>query len=148
MQPQGLIGQLNQSMAQGQPALSQVSSTSPNFDPSLAATPSTPTPNRSPMSMIHKDHLSAIHGAFQRRGMPVPSHLQGGTQPDQGGMVTLPTMQDANKGEQGTQVPITEAMRIVQALDHRLKTLSKNESAIHQALFPPAAPQEPQGESA
>jgi len=148
MNPQGLIGQLNQSMSQGQPALSQVSSTSPNFDPSLAATPSTPTPDRSPMSFVHKDHLAAVHKAFQRRGLPVPSHLQGGTQPDANGMITLPTMPDANAGQAGEQITPTEAQMIVKALDSRLKTLSKNESAIHSALFPPAAPQEPQGESA
>lgn len=147
MNPQGLIGQLNQSMAQGQPALSQVSSTSPTFDPSLALAPTTSTPDKSPMSMIHKDHLKAIHGAFQRRGLPVPSHLQGGTQPDQNGMITLPTMPDTNKQEAGDQVPITEAMKIVAALDSRLKTLSKNESAIHNTLFPPAQPQQPQGEA-
>lgn len=127
MNPQGLLGQLNQSMQQGVPALGQVSGTSPNFDASLQPQPPTAMPQKSPATMMH------LHGAAQRRGIDPASVQQ--LQPDASGNVTLP-VQDSNTQQPGVQVPVSEAELILKALSSRLGMIGKHESAVRDHLFP------------
>jgi hypothetical protein len=133
MDPQGLLGQINQSMSQGIPELGQVSSTSPNFDQQLQPNAPSPMPDKSPASMI-----SPLHSALQRRGMPIPPQL---AQQNQGvGQVTVPNgtpgVQDTNKQQPGVQIPASEAELIIKALTSRLGMLGKHESAVRDHLFP------------
>lgn len=133
MQPNGLIGQLNQSMSQGQPALSQVSSTSPSFDPSLQVQPPTAMPQKSPATMMH------LHSAAARRGIDHTQIPQ--LQPDASGMVTLP-VQDANQQEAGVQVPISEEMQLIKAITKRLDHHSKMTDKLVTSFLPPPPHQE------
>lgn len=124
MQPQGLIGQLNQSMSQGVPALGQVSSTSPNFDPSLQAQPPMPNPTSSTGAGISP----ALQRAMAKGGQ------QQSQQPQQPQSVTLP-VQDQNPQQPGVQVPATEAELLIKALSSRLGLIGKHESAIRDHML-------------
>ena len=132
--PSTIIGQLQQSMSGGQPALGQVSSQSPTFDPTTQTPPQTPMPQGSPLSR-----------AFSRRGMQMPQGQQAPTaQPTQQPqpMVTLPGVTDQSKAP-GVQVPVSEAEKLIGALEKlggtfskRLDVINGHEEAVRNAALP------------
>ena len=129
----GLLGQLNQSMSQGTPALGQVTGQSPNFQPQLQPPAPSPMPDKSPASMIPK---TALHRAFERRGKQIPPQLQnlgvGSNMPPS----AAPQATGSTQPPQGVNVPVSEAELIIKALTSRLKTVGEHESAIRDALLP------------
>lgn len=135
MESQGLLGQLNQSMSQGVPALGQVSSTSPNADPSLQVQPPMAMPQKSPATMMH------LHSAAARRGIDHTQIPQ--LNLDASGQVTLP-IQDANSQEAGVQIPVSEEELLIkaintsnQALHKRLDHHSKMTDKLVTSFLPP-----------
>jgi hypothetical protein len=125
-----MLGQLNQSMQAGTPAIDQVSGSSPNFDPNLQPMGPSPMPEKSVGTMMH------LHGALKRRGID-PASLPQLSQ-NASGMVTMPNAAegDHNPAQPGVQVPVTEAELIIKALTTRLGHHSKLEASIADALLP------------
>lgn len=119
MNPAGnpsLMSQLSQSMVQGLPPQSVQTPGSPGFDPSTQPVVSPQMPQGSPASL-----------------MPSPGQMQ---QPQAAQQVTLP-IEDQNPQTPGTQVSITEAEKIISALEGRLKNIGSVEKMTAQAALPP-----------
>lgn len=124
MEPTSLIGQAARSMnIPGNPAMNQVSATAPTAQPGMMPPAPTPMPDKSPASEIKK---TPLHGAFERRGMPVPGQLQ-----------SPPSTPLADPSQQGANMPVSEAELILKALSSRLGMIGKHESAVRDHLFPP-----------
>lgn len=113
IQPGNTQSLLANSMAQGIPAIGQISPQSPNFQPQLAPQSPIPMPDKSPMSALHK--------ALLRRGMQPPPQVSGTTQ-------NAPAGQPQGQPK-APKPPKTEAEKIVEALTSRLEMLSQGQQA-------------------
>ena len=126
MEPSTIIGQVNRSMNAGVPALDQMSSSNPGFNPGNIPPSSAPMPNGSPMTGVE----TALHRHFKRNNMAVPQQLQP-QQPE----ITLP-VQDANPSQSGTQIPVSEVELVLRALSKHLDHKNKIEDKLLNTILP------------
>ncbi len=125
VQTGGLATQLANSMQMGNSPLNVQTPGSPNYNPSLVTQQPTPMPQGSPASDFTPTQM--------QQGQP----MQPQTQEPQ---LTLP-VEDSNPQAQGTQVSVSEAEKIIAALEGRLKNIGSVEKMTAQA----ALPQQPTG---
>jgi hypothetical protein len=124
MQPASLQQQLASGMLGGSSPMNVATQGSPTYDPNLQPPSPSPMPNQS------------ITGQFSPSQMQQPAQSQA----PQGQMLTLPT-EDRDPQAPGHQVSLSEAEKIIGALESRLKNISKVEQMQQQAQMP----QQPQG---
>ncbi len=123
MQPTSVLGQLSQSMAQGQPELNQISQSSPAGQPGLQPPPATPMPEKNPLDLIRK--------AAMRRGMNVDNHPQMQSQPN----AVQPAMMAPQQPQQQV-IPKTEAELLISAITKRLDHHSKVTEKLLDSFLP------------
>lgn len=122
--PIGAQGSLARSMMSGQPAIDQESPLSAGFDPSLVVPQRPPMPNGSPMSA-----MSPALKALVNQSQAPMGQLQQPVSSSQSNQVTLP-VEDASPNQPGVQVQSSEAMKIIGAMEHYLKHITKKEQAF------------------
>jgi hypothetical protein len=142
--PNSIVGQVNRSMNAGVPALDQMTSSNPGFNPGNMPPPNTPMPNKSPMS--------AIHRALARRGINPANipQLQSPQIPANGvgqggGVVPQPQMGTPAAGSGGVaqassaptpSMPVSETELILKALSKHLDHRGKIEERLLNAMIP------------
>ena len=131
MQPSSIVGQVNRSMNAGVPALDQMSSSNPGFNPGNMPPASAPMPNKSPMS--------AIHRALGRRGInpaSIPQLNQPQT-PQTPPQIAPPVAQQATASSAPTaSMPVSETELILKALSKHLDHKGKIEEKLLNAMIP------------
>lgn len=115
----------------GQPAMNQLSPSSPNYQPSMQVSP--------PPTMPNNHLMDAMQRRDQQGGQPAPTG-----QPVAPTGVSDPTtgvIQNAvsPQGDGGQQVTDEEAQTIINALKDRLKHKSNLEMTVAQSMMPPTA---------
>ena len=136
MQPSSIVGQVNRSMNAGVPALDQMSSSNPGFNPGNMPPASAPMPNKSPMSAIHK--------ALGRRGINPASIPQLNQSPQISAQTPPPPQMPV--GESGgvaqassaptASMPVSETELILRALSKHLDHKGKIEEKLLNAMIP------------
>lgn len=106
---------VNNGMAQGVPAIGQITPQSPNFNPALAPQPNTPSPSLMPMAPL--GHLEA---AMKRRGVTPPPQQNPQQQAAQS---MMPPQQQGVPVPQGAQMPPQESTLLIKALEDMSKPL-------------------------
>ena len=128
MQPSSIVGQVNRSMNAGVPALDQMSSSNPGFNPGMMPPASSPMPNMSPAI-----GETALHRHFKRAGQPVPQQLQGQPAPQ----VPPEVAQQATASSAPQPaMPVSETELILKALSHHLDHKGKMEEKLLNAMIP------------
>jgi hypothetical protein len=132
--PGSIVGQAANSMNSNQPQLSQVSTSSPTFDPNTQNPPEMPMPEKSPMAGMG----DALKRALMRRA-PQPPVAPGASTSG----VAQPAPQQPAQPAQPVQSQPSETESLIEQLAKlgdsfakRLETVGKHETAVRDALLP------------
>jgi hypothetical protein len=128
--PDSIVGQAANSMNSNQPLLSQVSTSSPTFDPNAQNPPEMPMPEKSPMAGMGE----ALKRALMRRS-PTPAAV---SPSNQGVGANQPaTPQPAQAPQQPESDKIIDFLsELGSTFSKRLDTIGKHETAVRDALLP------------